>query len=279
VPAGNSRRLQVFLAGAYFVIAWISLVVINGILTFMLTPGGWTLDNQDIAAGFFNPGYLPALLLRTVVMFLVAGLSALLVAARIREDLDLKERVVRFATKWVVPAAILAPLFTFWYWTTLPGETVKLVEGGVSGLTGGKMEVITRALWLAGTAGAMIVLGTLVVAWRPRALNTAAATALLLTALLGIAGGEFFREMAACCTRTRCGRRTPMPPPAPGPSCRGRSGTRGPPRCPPNTAPGSSACSARAATPATAIARSPSARLRGRPPSASAGSKPWTARA
>jgi hypothetical protein len=190
----NPRRLQVFLAGAYFLIAWISLVIINGILSFMLTPGTWTLASPSVAAGFFNPGYFPSLLLRTVLMFLVAGLSALVVASRI-EDLDLKERVVRFAVKWVVPAAILAPLFAVWYWTTLPSNTVKLVQAGVVGLAGGRLEVMSRAIWLAGMVGVLLVLAAVVVALRPRALTTAAAGALLLTALLGISGAEFFREM------------------------------------------------------------------------------------
>jgi cytochrome bd ubiquinol oxidase subunit I len=191
----SSRRMQVFLAGAYFVIAWISLVIINGILTFMLTPGGWTLANKDIAAGFFNPGYTPALLLRTVVMFLLAGLSALVVASRIDEE-DLKERVVRFAVKWVVPAALLAPIFMIWYWSKLPSQPVKLAYEGVAGLAGGKLEILSRAVWLAAMAGSLLVAGALVIGLRPRAVTTTAAAAMLGMALLGIAGAEFFREMA-----------------------------------------------------------------------------------
>jgi hypothetical protein len=193
--SSNTRRMQVFLAGAYFVIAWISLVIINGILTFMLTPGAWTLENKDIAAGFFNPGYTPALLLRTVVMFLVAGLSALVVASRI-EDENLKERVVRFAVKWVIPAAVLAPIFMAWYWSQLPALPVKLAQEGVVGLAGGKLEVLSRALWLAAMASGALVAGALVIGIRPQATSTTAAVALLGVALFGIAGAEFFREMA-----------------------------------------------------------------------------------
>jgi len=191
----NSRRRQVFLAASYFVIAWGSLVIINGILTFMLTPGGWTLENRDIAAGFFNPGYFPSLALRTVVMFLLAGLSALVVASRI-DDESLKIRVVRFATVWVVPAAVLAPIFAALYWSRLPSLPVQLAADGVVGVAGGKLEVLARALWLAGLTGALVVIGTLVIALRPQALSMTAALALLLVAQLGIAGAEFFREMA-----------------------------------------------------------------------------------
>ncbi len=193
--SANSRPMQVFLAGAYFVIAWISLVVINGILTFMLTPGGWTLENKDVVAGFFNPGYTPALLLRTVVMFLVAGLSALVVASRIEDD-NLKERVVRFAVKWVVPAALLAPFFMAWYWSQLPALPVKLAQEGVVGLAGGKLEILSRVLWLAAMASGLLVVGALVIGLRPQATSTTAAVAMLGVALLGVAGAEFFREMA-----------------------------------------------------------------------------------
>lgn len=192
----NSRERQVFLAGAYFAIAWTSLVIINGILTFMLTPGDWTLENRDISAGFFNPGYFSALGLRTVVMFLLAGLSAFVVAARIDENEDLKARVVRFAALWVVPAAILAPVFAFLYWRQLPMLPVKLATEGVVGLAGGRLEILSRALVLAGVTVTLLLTGALVFYLNPRAVHWGPAVALLVTAQLGIAGAEFFREMA-----------------------------------------------------------------------------------
>jgi cytochrome bd ubiquinol oxidase subunit I len=192
----NSEQRQIFLAGAYFGIAWISLVVINGILTFMLTPGGWTLENRDISAGFFNPGYFPALGLRTVVMFLLAGLSAFVIAARIDDDDRLKSRIIRFAAIWVLPAAVLVPVFSYAYWSGLPSLAVKLTESGVVGIAGGKLEILSRALSLAGLTGGLVLFGALTFALRPTAVTMGAAIALLGTAQLGIAGAEFFREMA-----------------------------------------------------------------------------------
>ena len=44
----------------YFGAAWASLLVINGILTFMLTPGRW-IETQTFASAYFNPGMLPSL--------------------------------------------------------------------------------------------------------------------------------------------------------------------------------------------------------------------------
>lgn len=192
----NSRKMQVFLAVSYFVIAWISLFIINGILSFMLTPGKWTLANTNIAAGFFNPGFFPSLFIRTFAMFLIAGLAGILIATKISNNDNLKERIIAFCTKWVIPGAALIPIFTIWYWTTLPESTVNFFQSGVVGVAGGKMEAITRFFWLAAICGALIIVGTFVVAARPKATHMSTAIALLIIAQLGIMGAEFFREMA-----------------------------------------------------------------------------------
>ncbi len=190
----NSPKMQAFLAGAYFVIAWGSLVVINGILTFMLTPGDWTIQNKDVLAGFLNPGYFPSLLIRTLVMFLVAGLAGFLVAAKI-DDIGLKTKIIHFSAKWVIPAALLAPICLYWYFTTLPDATVAILAGGKVGVVGGTLSALTRMAVLAGIAGALLVLGSLVFAATPKAATMTAAVALLLVAQFGIMGAEFFREM------------------------------------------------------------------------------------
>ena len=192
----NSRKMQKFLAVAYFVIAWLSLFIINGILSFMLTPGEWTLENMDIAAGFFNPGYAPSLFIRTLTMFLLAGLAGIMIATRIHDDERLKEQIIRFCFKWVLPAAFLIPFLGLWYWSTLPDSSVKIFAGGTVGVGGGRMEAMARYFWLAVTSGALIMVGTLVVAARPKAAHTAAAIALFLIAQFGFMGAEFFREMA-----------------------------------------------------------------------------------
>ncbi len=190
----NSLGMQIFLAGAYFIIAWGSLVVINGILTFMLTPGEWTLENKDVAAGFFNPGYFPSLLVRTLVMFLVAGLAGFLVASRIEAE-DLKAKIVTFSAKWVVPAALLIPPLLYWYFTTLPANTVTILSGGTVGTVGGTLSALARMALLGGIAGSLLIIGSLVFAAAPKTVTTTAAIALLLVAQLGIMGAEFFREM------------------------------------------------------------------------------------
>ena len=192
----NSRSMQRLLAGAYFFIAWGSLVVINGILSFMLTPGSWTLENHDILAGFFNPGYFPSLILRTMMMFLLAGLGGIFIGSKIDSDLDFKERIIRFSAKWVIPAALLVPPAFVWYWSTLPEGAMELTRAGMVGASGGTLTTLTRMGLLAGSAALVLVVGSLVIAAAPRVVSPIAAVSLMLVALMGIMGAEFYREMA-----------------------------------------------------------------------------------
>ncbi len=53
-----SKRAHLLVIWIYFVAAYLSLVVINGIITFMLTPGRLAGDHA-FWDGFFNPTYWP----------------------------------------------------------------------------------------------------------------------------------------------------------------------------------------------------------------------------
>jgi len=102
----------------YFVAAWLSLFVINGILAFMLTPGRW-LETPTFAAAFFNPSMLPSCLMRTAVSVALAGVYGLITAAVMR-DVALRLEVIRHAAKWVLAGALVIPFGALWYVATLP---------------------------------------------------------------------------------------------------------------------------------------------------------------
>jgi cytochrome d ubiquinol oxidase subunit I len=192
----NSQNMQIFLAGAYFVIAWLSLFLINGILTFMLTPDGWTLINTDLMAGFFNPGFLPALFIRTLVMFVLGGIFGIIVATRVKENGEFRKKIINFSAKWIIPAVIAVPFLLFWFWTTLPENTITLIKEGTVGVAGGKLEAITRYFWLAIISGGLILISVIIAVIRPKAVSTVGAIAIFLIAQFGIMGAEFFREMS-----------------------------------------------------------------------------------
>ncbi len=66
-------RTAMTLLVLYALAAWMSLFWINGILSWQLTPGDW-LETRSILDGFFNPGFWPSLLFRTIVCMTLASL-------------------------------------------------------------------------------------------------------------------------------------------------------------------------------------------------------------
>jgi mono/diheme cytochrome c family protein len=119
-----AQRAHLTLGWIYFVSAWMSLAVINGIITFMLTPGKWLQTGQFWDA-FFNPTYWPSLVLRTGIALCLAGLYVLLVLSR-REASDFKVQQVRMASLWGLGGLALAAPALHAYWVALP-EAARVV--------------------------------------------------------------------------------------------------------------------------------------------------------
>jgi len=117
----------------YFVSAWMSLFVINGILAFMLTPGRW-LETRSFAAAFFNPSMLPSCVVRTAVSVALAGVYGLVTAAVIR-DVALRMEVIRYAAKWVLAGTLVIPLGGVWYIATLPQMAREISMGAAPAVT------------------------------------------------------------------------------------------------------------------------------------------------
>src|SRR3990172_9015676 len=130
----------------YAVASFLSLVAINGILTFMLTPGRW-LETGRLWDAYFNPGNLPSLGLRTLVTFSIAGLFALVTAARWR-NAETRVRLLRYAAKWLGPASILLPLFAVWYLLVAPPQALQALQSGVSVTGVGTLAILTRVAML-----------------------------------------------------------------------------------------------------------------------------------
>jgi len=121
LPAKN----HLILGWIYFVSAFMSLVVINGIITFMLTPGEW-LRTGNFWDGYFNPSYWPSLFFRTGISLTLAGLYAFMLLTR-RAASDLKARAIRHTTAWgFLGLAICVPSF-LWYWRAIPEAMRKVL--------------------------------------------------------------------------------------------------------------------------------------------------------
>jgi mono/diheme cytochrome c family protein len=117
----------------YFGAAWLSLLVINGILTFMLTPGKW-IERQTFASAYFNPGMLPSLVVRTAVCIALAGVYALITSSTV-DDAVLRVEVVRYAAKWLLLGTLIIPFAGIWYISTLPGMAQEISMGGAPAVT------------------------------------------------------------------------------------------------------------------------------------------------
>jgi len=168
----------------YFVTAYLSLVVINGIITFMLTPGHWA-DHHLFWVGFFNPTYWPSLGFRTCICLALAGIYALLTASR-QKDLVLKARIVRWAALWTVPSLALLPLFGRWYIHRIPPDLWASARGAMPTGT----DFAFRACILLGVT---LLLALIALVW-PRRLHLAFAILVAVVAFGAMDSFEFVRE-------------------------------------------------------------------------------------
>lgn len=169
----------------YFAAAWLSLVIINGILAFMLTPGGW-LETGSFWQGFFNPTYFSSLVFRTGICLLMAGLFGTVVATRMK-DAGVRGSLVRYNTWWgLIGLAVMAPTF-YWYWNAIPDAIRQVAElempTPINAING---SFVNAAMLLV----LLIVFGLLI----PRKYKTGIAIFTLLVGFAYFGEFEWFRE-------------------------------------------------------------------------------------
>jgi mono/diheme cytochrome c family protein len=115
-----SRKAHLRIGLIYALGAWMSLAVITGILGFMLTPGRWP-ETGGFFDGFFSETFWPQLLLRTSMMFAIAGAYAAAVAATMRDGG--RETVRRLAGCWGLAGLAAGAACALWYWAKLPDHS------------------------------------------------------------------------------------------------------------------------------------------------------------
>ncbi|MGA7279027.1 MAG: c-type cytochrome [Desulfocapsaceae bacterium] len=181
----NRTHLQVGLL--YFIAAWISLLLINGIIAFMLTPGGW-LTNGSFWTGFFNPSFWPSLVFRTFIAVMLAGIYGYL-SASFTSDREVRIAMTRFSARWSLVALAGALPSAIWYVAVLPGPAKDLVLG--------KSPTIVVALKWGAAATILVLMISLVVGFlRPSANRKATALVAMLGALVMMGAFEWVREAA-----------------------------------------------------------------------------------
>ncbi len=192
----------------YFVAAWASLLIINGIIAYQLTPGDWP-RTREFWDGFLNPSYLPSTVARTFVCIGLAGIYALLTSSRSKDPL-FKRRMAAWAGGcWVLPMALALPLSLIWYLASVAGAGVPV--GRIFGATSDSVGAVIVSIFSGGEAGgypnlhngafvslvasAGVAIVTLLILFTRRERYGLPSTVLLLVfGQLAFAGGEWVRE-------------------------------------------------------------------------------------
>ena len=176
-----SNELHLKVGWLYAVSSYFTLFIINGILTFMLTPSeAWLAvagTGKEVSAffsAFFNPTFWPSLILRMLVCAALAGVWAFFTAACLDEKQHgrIKEEFARFSAWWVVPAFLLMPIFFLIYIYQVPAGQRLLLELGTNTNAVGMFTQVTRMATMA-IAGSMsiAVISFLLVWFSPRELR------------------------------------------------------------------------------------------------------------
>ncbi len=198
-------KLHLKVGWVYSIASVATLIIINGILTFMLTPGdtwisvaGTGNEASKFWNAFFNPTYWPSLLLRAGVCTALAGVWALITSSRIDGDKQptLKASLVRWSVKWLVPSFVATPFLLMWYLFMVPSTQRALLTLGIDTIAGGAFSTVTRIALIIIITSATIVGVAYYLAYRnPVDFNLSHALSILLLALIATGAGEYSREM------------------------------------------------------------------------------------
>lgn len=180
-----TARNHMIVGWLYFIFAWLSLFVINGIIGFMLTPGQW-LETGNFWDGFFNPSFWPSLVFRSFLAFLLAGLFGFLTALRIPDE-KARTTASRTCALWAAISLPLLLLSGWWYLAALPADVHEFITR--------KSHEITPYFRILPVAAAVVMVGSLFMALRlPKPARVVLASLLLAGGFAIVGAFEFVRE-------------------------------------------------------------------------------------
>ena len=182
-----SKRAHVMVAWVYFIAAYLSLVIINGIITFMLTPGEW-LVTRAFWDGFFNPTYFPSLLLRTGIAMLMA--TAFMVWTASKAGPEARPRLMRYLGWWMFAGVFISYAGYRWWEGTLP-ETIRALFLGETPALVGLADTRHFLMW---ALTLVLLLTVIFLLARPRAARAIPLLLLTLAAFAFFGGYERLRE-------------------------------------------------------------------------------------
>jgi cytochrome bd-type quinol oxidase subunit 1 len=180
-----SSRNHLRLGWLYFIFAWLSLLLINAIIAFMLTPGDW-LKTGGFWDGFYNPSFWPSLFFRSFMILMVTGVFCFLTASRIHQP-AVRLNMLRYCAKWVGFPFVLVLASGYWYVHAMPPEVQELILR--------RSLEIALAMKVFLWCGPLVVLGGAALAFKAPQRVTKSFVWLLLIMGFGFFGSfEYIRE-------------------------------------------------------------------------------------
>jgi mono/diheme cytochrome c family protein len=181
-----SARQHELVGWVYALCAFMSLVMINGILTFMLTPGDWAQSGKIMDA-WMNPSFWPSLFLRLISALSLAGIFVALVASKTKQyAAPDRTRIVKWGAYFLLSMALM-PVLAIWYFSTIPAASRDLALGGAIAMS----FIFAFGALLSFVAGLYAYFGVL---RKARDINFETAVLLAAIAFMATASMEFVRE-------------------------------------------------------------------------------------
>lgn len=179
------NKAHLILGWLYAIFALISLILINGIIAFMLTPGDW-LETRNFWDGFFNPSFWPSMFFRITIALVLAGIFGFITAVFIK-DTDFRENMIRYCAKWLIFPFIFMVLFAWWYLAAL-GDAPKAM------ILGRSPELIPITKIFAAVLPVLFIGGLLMAIRLPGSVKKYMAFILLFIGLVYMGSFEWIRE-------------------------------------------------------------------------------------
>jgi hypothetical protein len=125
-PIGTPAKAGHYkLVVTYAVSSWLTMAIITAILGFMMTPGNWLASDfpakPDYLASLMNPSWFPSLGFRTFFAIMWASAGAMILSwFYAKDDLETREKGIRFFGKILYASVIPMLVFGYWYYLQFP---------------------------------------------------------------------------------------------------------------------------------------------------------------